>query len=191
MHLFPPSTPFWPSTLIHSFHMTKPSQYSLIRSLLTNYHSIPALIRTCSFINQPIRDTPTKLLKHFNSKTFTFLLSALLIAEASALYNSVGTIDTSRIDTSWPLNLQSSIAQHDFQHSPRSIPLIHYVYHIPFTSFIICHLKSYRYIKQSTSSNGSPFSITCIRPPFPYLDHLITYSYLHSFSTFFKGTEKQ
>ena len=30
------------------------------------------------------------------------------------------------------------------------------------------------YLKQSTSSNGSPFSIICIRPPFPYLEHPIT-----------------
>ena len=28
--------------------------------------------------------------------------------------------------------------------------------------------------KQSTSSDGSPFNITCIRPPLPYLEHLIT-----------------
>ena len=31
-----------------------------------------------------------------------------------------------------------------------------------------------RYLKQSTSSNGSSFSITCIRSPLPYLEHLIT-----------------
>ena len=31
-----------------------------------------------------------------------------------------------------------------------------------------------RRLKQSTSSNGSPFSITCIRSPLPYLEHLIT-----------------
>ena len=30
------------------------------------------------------------------------------------------------------------------------------------------------YLKQSTSSNGSPSSITCIRSPLPYLKHLIT-----------------
>ena len=31
-----------------------------------------------------------------------------------------------------------------------------------------------RYLKQSTSSNGSLYSIICIRPLFPYLEHLIT-----------------
>ena len=31
-----------------------------------------------------------------------------------------------------------------------------------------------RYLKQSTSSNGSPFSIKCIQSPLRYLEHLIT-----------------
>ena len=33
----------------------------------------------------------------------------------------------------------------------------------------------HRYLSQFTSSNGSPLSITCIRPPFPYLERLITF----------------
>ena len=69
---------------------------------------------------------------------------------------------------------QSSNAQETFQLSPRSIPLIHSLYHI------LSHPPSAatcdpRYVKQSNcSSNCPPFSITCIRPPFPYLEHLIT-----------------
>ena len=50
-----------------------------------------SILRTSSFLTLSIRDTPTKLLKHFISKTFTFLLSALLIINASAPYNAVGT----------------------------------------------------------------------------------------------------
>ena len=83
LRLLPPSTPFWPygthssrMVLIHSFYMPKPSQYSLIRSTL----------------QLPFYSSSTKLLKHFISRTFTFLLSALPIPHASALYNAVGAI---------------------------------------------------------------------------------------------------
>ena len=79
---------------------------------------------------------PAKLLKHFIVRTFAFFLSALLIPHASAPYNAVGTISPSLLG----LYLQSSIVQHIFHHSPRSIPLIHSVYHINFTSSISCHL---------------------------------------------------
>ena len=86
---------------------------------------------------QRIRDTPTKLLKNFISRTFTFLLSALLILHASAPYNSVGTIiTTSYRHLILGLYPQSSIAQHTFQRSPSSRSLIHSVFHIPFTSSI-------------------------------------------------------
>ena len=88
--------------LIHCSHMSKPSQYSLICS--TRYSlSIPALLRISSFLTLPIRDfsTSLKLLKNFISRTFTFILSALLIPHASAPYNAVGTITPSY---SWPLS---------------------------------------------------------------------------------------
>ena len=51
---------------------------SLWSALLANSISIPALLRTYSFRTLSILDTPTKLLKYFISRTFTFLLSALL-----------------------------------------------------------------------------------------------------------------
>ena len=66
--------------------MPKPSQYSLICST----RQLPfysALLRTSSFLTLNVRDTPTKLLKHF--------ISALLIRHASAPYNDVGTITPS------------------------------------------------------------------------------------------------
>ena len=73
---------------------------------------------------------------------------------------------------------QSSIAHCTFQRQPKER------FGAFQRSFILCttsisHPPSAAtcdpgHLKQSTSSNGSPFSITCIRPPFPYLEHLIT-----------------
>ena len=118
--------------------MPTPSQYSLICSTpqLHFYSSYPTHLFIC--ITLSIRDIPTKLLKHFISRTFTFLLSALLIPHASAPYNAVGTITPSY--TLLGFNPQSSIAQDTFHRSPSSIPLIHSVYHNPFLSSICCHL---------------------------------------------------
>ena len=63
--------------------------------LLANSLSIPAILCTSSFLTLSIYDTPTKVLKHFIWRTFTFLLSALLIPYASAPYNAIGTITPS------------------------------------------------------------------------------------------------
>ena len=89
-----------------------------------------------------------------------------------AAWNSFSYICTRALHSFWSfwspllafIPMQSSIAQRTFQRSPRSILLIRSVYHIHFTSSITCHLRP-RYLKQSTSTNGSPFSITCIEPP--------------------------
>ena len=61
-----------------------------------------------------------------------------------------------------------SAENHFIQHYP-----IHSVYHIPFTSSIGCHLRPQVH-KTIHFSNGSPYSITCIRSPLLYLEHLIT-----------------
>ena len=82
LHWLQPSTPFWPYELIHEFfpHAQTISilsnlLYSLTLFLIqVSYAPVRSFLRTLS-----IRDTPTKLLKHFISRTFTFLLSALLI----------------------------------------------------------------------------------------------------------------
>ena len=139
-------------------------------AILANPVSIPALLRTSSFLSLSILDTPTKHLKYFISRIFTFLLSALLIPHASAPYNAVGTIITPSYRhllafISYPLLLFSAP-------------------HALYPSFILCitslsHPLSAatcdpRYLKQSTSSHGSTFSITCILSPLPYLEHLIT-----------------
>ena len=58
-------------------------------ALLANCLSIPALLWSYSFLTLSIRDTPTNLLKHLITRTLTFLLSALLIKHASAVYTIV------------------------------------------------------------------------------------------------------
>ena len=82
------SIPFWP----YGTHPVFPQAQtiSILSDLLykiymlANSVSIPALLRTSSFQTLSIRDTPPKLLKHFILRTFTFLLSALLITHAYA-----------------------------------------------------------------------------------------------------------
>ena len=76
------------------------------------------------------------------------------------------------IDTSRPLSPILYFSEHFFRALQAQYP-----------SFILCTTSlshpqpaatcDPRYLKQSTSSNGSPFSITCIRSPLPYLEHLI------------------
>ena len=93
-HLHPHQHPSSHTALIHSLQVPKPSPYSPIRStrqlpLYTSSHThllIP---------NSILRDSPTKLLKHFISRTFSFLLPALHIPHASAPYNAVGRITPS------------------------------------------------------------------------------------------------
>ena len=86
-------TPFWQyGTHLFFPHAQTISALSDLLYSLTPYSSYP----THLFISNSIhRDTPTKLLKHFISRTFTFPLSALLIPHASAPYNAVGTITPS------------------------------------------------------------------------------------------------
>ena len=88
--LCPPSTYFrhrHPSrntSLIHSLQVSNPSQNSLIYSP-----------RTSSFQTLSLSDTPTKQIRHFISRIFTFLLSALLMLHAYAPYNGVCIITPS------------------------------------------------------------------------------------------------
>ena len=154
--------------LIHSFHMSKPSQYSLICS--PNFLPITALLRTSSFLTQSIGDSPTKLLKQFISRTFTFLLSALLIPHGSALYTAVGTITPSHRHFS------------AFIPSPLLLGTLSSAPYALYPSFIRCttslsHPPSaatsgHRYLKQSAYFKSSPFSTTCIQSPLPYLHSL-------------------
>ena len=144
---------------------------TLWSALLANSLSIPAYLRTSAFLTPSIHDTPTKLPKHFISRTLTFLFSALPLPLASAPCNAVGTIT------------------HLYRHFLAFIPnplLLSTLFSYPHALylFILCttslsHPLSAetwdpRGLKQSTSSNGSPFSITSIRAPFPHLEHFIT-----------------
>ena len=57
----------------------------------SSFLSIPALQRASSFLTLSIRDTPTKLLKHFISKhslSFSHHFSYGVIPHASAPYNA-------------------------------------------------------------------------------------------------------
>ena len=165
-HQHPPSY----TVLIHSFHVSNPSIsiHTLSSTLHVNSFSVPALVLIYLGQILSIRDTPTQLLKHFISRTFTFLLSALLIPQASAPYNAVGTITSSY--TLLRINPQSSIARHTSQR------------HTLYPSFILCPTSLSHppaaatcdpiYWKQSTSSNGLSFSLICIRPTFTNFEHL-------------------
>ena len=82
--------------LIHSFHMPIAQTISILSDPLYSLTLfLFQLSSTSSFLTLSICDTPTKLLKHLISRTFTFLLSAILIPHVSAPYNAVGTITPS------------------------------------------------------------------------------------------------
>ena len=98
--------------------------------------------------------------------------SSCLYRHASALYNTLCTITPSYIYTTWPLSQILYCSAH-FSALPTLYTHIHSVYHIPFTLSIICNLRT-QVLKTIHSCKGSPFSITFIRPPLPYLEHLIT-----------------
>ena len=87
------STPSWPygSHKLFPHSQTISILSDLLYSLTTLLFELQ-LLRTTSFLTLSIRDTPTKLLKHFIPRTFTFLLSALLIPHASPPDNAVGRI---------------------------------------------------------------------------------------------------
>ena len=140
------------SVLSHSLDVSKPSLYSLIHS--TRQHPAYSSQHTSSFLTLSIRDTPTKFLKHFISRIFTFVLSALLIRLCSAprrWYNNY-----SFIQTRFRIYPQSAIAQHTFHQSPRFyasfITCTTDLSHPP--SSVTCHPM---HLKQYTSFNCSPF----------------------------------
>ena len=54
----------------------------LLSALFANSLSIPALLCTSTFLTLSIRNTPTKLLKQFISRTFTFFLSFSVLFHA-------------------------------------------------------------------------------------------------------------
>ena len=114
---------------------------TLWSTILLNSISILVLLSTFSFLSLSIRDTPTKLLEHFISRTFTFLLSALLIPHVTAQYTTpLGIQLLIHIDTYFNLSPLPYWSAH-FSQLPYFIPHIHSVNHITFTSSIRCHLR--------------------------------------------------
>ena len=152
-HWLRPSTPF-SSYGTHPF-FPHAQTISIFSDLLYSRTPFPfQLLRTSSFLTLSIRDTPTKFLKHFMSRTFTLLLSALLIPHASAPYNAVDTIT--------PLN------RHFLAYIPNPL-LLRTLFSAPqalYPSFILCTTSislppsaatcDHRYLKQSTSRSACP-----------------------------------
>ena len=70
LHLLPPSKPFWPNDT----HLFFPHAQTI--SILSDLYSLTPFLFQLSYAplhsQLPVRDTPTKLLKHFIWRTFTF-----------------------------------------------------------------------------------------------------------------------
>ena len=109
---------------------------------------IPALLSTLSFLAISIRDSSTKLLNHISH-------------EHSLSFSQ---------HFSYPLPLL---------HTMPLVKLLRHIIqsvdHIPFTSSIRCHLRS-QVLKTIHFLNGSPSSLTWIRPTFTYLETSQLYS---------------
>ena len=115
-----------------------------------------------NFSNTSSQEHSLSFSQHFSYPMFLLISTPL----AQLLFH----IDTSSTFIPNPLLISA------FFRAPLAplIHLIYYAYQIAFTTSISCTCDP-RHLTQSTSSNGSPyFSLTCIRPPFPYLEHLTT-----------------
>ena len=125
--------------LIHSLHVSKSSQYSLIHCthhLFFQYSSGMHVFIPNQFLTLP------QNISHLISKRFTLHLKALLIPNVSVLYNAVCRLyNYFFLKTLLCIYPQSSIAQHTFQCCSCFTPFIHSMYHIPFTPFIHHHLR--------------------------------------------------
>ena len=139
LHWLWPSTPFWPystnpffphaqtiSILSDLLYSLTPFLFQLSNTPLHSYLD-PFVTLKPNFSNTSSQEHSLSFSQHF-SYHMPLLRTMPLV---QLLYH---------IDTSWPLS-QTSIAQDTFQCSSSSIPLIHSVYHIPFTSSIGCHLR--------------------------------------------------
>ena len=88
LHLLPPTTLFTPyGTLSFSLRFQTTLTLTIWSTLPANSLSSHALHRTSSFLTLSIRVTSTLLLELFISRTFTLLLSALLILHVYVPYS--------------------------------------------------------------------------------------------------------
>ena len=130
---------------------TCPNHLNTLRSaLLANSLSLPAHLRTSSFLTLSIRDTPTKLLKHFISKT-SLSFSQHFSYSMPLLPTSTLVQLLCHIDTSWPLYCSAHFSALPTLYTPYSVCVphpFHILHQLP--RAIPC-----RYLRQSASSNGS------------------------------------
>ena len=131
LHLLPPSTPFWPYGT-HPFftHALTISILSDLLYSLTPFLFQLALLRTTSFITLSNRwhsnqSSQTLHLKsiHFSSLR-TFYIPCLSSVQRHWYHYSF-----IYVDTSWLLSQILYCSAHTLKRSPRSLPLIHSVYH--------------------------------------------------------------
>ena len=124
---------------IHSVHVSRPSQHSLINSTSqlyfysssSTYLYIPKSIDSCHAYH-----TSQTLI----SRAYTYLLYAFLIPMRLP-YTTPLLQFLPHTDASLCIYNEWLIIQQTFQHSSSFIPLIHSVYHTPFTSSICYHLR--------------------------------------------------
>ena len=143
-HLLLPSTPSNHMVLIHSFHIPKASQYSLICSTQLPFYSRSSshlFIPNYSFVTLQPNFSNTSSWEHSLFFSSTFHTPHLCMEHFFLNPTLLSTLQCSKC----------------------FIPHNHFVYHISFKSPISCHLPGV------TSSNSLPFSLTYILPPFPYL----------------------
>ena len=86
---YPHSNYFRHTVPLNFLHVSKTQHWSTI---LSNSLSIPVVLLTFSFLTLSIRDSSTRLIKHFTSRTSTLIFSVLLLPNAAASYNAVGII---------------------------------------------------------------------------------------------------
>ena len=171
LHLLLPSTPFWPygthplfphAQIISILH---DPLYSLTLFLFQlSYAPLHSWLNPFVILQPNFSNTSSQEHSIFFSQHFSYSMPLLHTFHFVQLLL--------HIDTSW-LYPQCSIAEHAFQHS-----------HTLYPSFILCTTSlsfsssaatsNLRYLKQSTFSDGSPFSITCNWP------HNYTLTYIHS-----------
>ena len=171
--MYPPSTYFRHQlSFHHTVLSTCPNHLNtLLSTLLANSASIPALLRTSLFLTATFCDNPTNF-SNTSSQDHLFSFSRHISYPISLPLNAVGTITPSYRHSQHLF--QSSIALLTFHSSPRFTPLIHSVSYIFFSHPPSAATCNPRYLQQSNSSNGSPFSLTCIQPTFTYLELFIT-----------------
>ena len=125
----------------------------------------PTPLHSSSSSRQVILDSVyllLKLLKHFTSKSFTFLLSAHLIPQFSALIQ-LSLYNYCFMQILLLVHTQSSVIQHTVQCTPHLKLLIRSLFHNPCTSSIRCHWWPISNISfPYHSSNRSPFRLLFI-----------------------------